>query len=93
MPQISINNVSKIYRDKVVLDDISFRINEGDKIAFIGNNGAGKTTLFKIIKGINKADLGEVIVHGNVIGAFLSQNMDEQDLRGTSLKPHKLIDL
>ena len=45
MPQISINNVSKIYRDKVVLDDISFRINEGDKIAFIGNNGAGKTTL------------------------------------------------
>lgn len=93
MPQISINNVSKIYRDKVVLDGISFRINEGDKIAFIGNNGAGKTTLFKIIKGINKADLGEVIVHGNVIVGFLSQNMDEQDLRGTSLKPQKLIDL
>lgn len=93
MPLVSIDNISKVYRDRNVLDGVSFRINSGDKIAFIGNNGAGKTTLFKIIKGMIKADEGKVMIHGNSIVGFLSQNMDEQDLSGSTLKPQKLIEL
>jgi len=75
------------------LDGVNFRVNKGDRIAFIGDNGAGKSTLFKIIKGLITPDGGEVIYHGNTIVGFLSQNMSEQDLSGNTLKPVKLIDI
>ena len=76
-----------------MLDGVNFRVNKGDRIAFIGDNGAGKSTLFKIIKGLITPDGGEVIYHGNTIVGFLSQNMSEQDLSGNTLKPVKLIDI
>ena len=76
-----------------MLDGVNFRVNQGDRIAFIGDNGAGKSTLFKIIKGLITPDGGDVIFHGNTIVGFLSQNMSEQDLSGNTLKPVKLIDL
>ena len=76
-----------------MLDGVNFRVNKGDRIAFIGDNGAGKSTLFKIIKGLITPDGGEVIFHGNTIVGFLSQNMSEQDLSGNTLKPVKLIDI
>ena len=75
------------------MDGVNFRVNKGDRIAFIGDNGAGKSTLFKIIKGLITPDGGEVIYHGNTIVGFLSQNMSEQDLSGNTLKPVKLIDI
>jgi len=81
------------YGERRVLDGVDFRVNKGDRIAFIGDNGAGKSTLFKIIKGIITPDGGDIIYHGNTIVGFLSQNMSEQDLSGNSLKPVKLIDL
>jgi ATP-binding cassette subfamily F protein 3 len=81
------------YGERRVLDGVNFRVNKGDRIAFIGDNGAGKSTLFKIIKGLITPDGGEVIFHGNTIVGFLSQNMSEQDLSGNTLKPVKLIDI
>ena len=92
MPLLSVDNISMSYGDRRLLDGVSFRINEGDKIAFIGCNGAGKSTLFKIIKGVEKADEGRVIRHGNTLVGFLSQNMDEQDLSDNTLKPRALIE-
>ncbi|MBQ1894430.1 MAG: ATP-binding cassette domain-containing protein [Clostridiales bacterium] len=92
MPLLSVDNISKSYGERCLLDGVSFRINEGDKIAFIGCNGAGKSTLFKIIKGVEHADSGRVILHGNTIVGFLSQNMDEQDLSENTLKPRVLIE-
>ncbi len=92
MPLLSVDNISKSYGERCLLDGVSFRINEGDKIAFIGCNGAGKSTLFKIIKGAEHADSGRVILHGNTIVGFLSQNMDEQDLSENTLKPRVLIE-
>ena len=93
MPILTLNNISMSYGQRRVLDGVSFRVNKGDRIAFIGDNGAGKTTLFKIIKGALTPDEGEVILHGNTIAGYLSQNMDEQDLSGATLKPSYLIDL
>lgn len=93
MPILSVDNISLHYGERRLLDGVSFMVNEGDKIAFIGNNGAGKSTLFKIIKGTVRPDDGKVIRHGNTIVGFLSQNMDEQDLSGSTLKPQKLIDI
>lgn len=92
MPLLSVDNISMSYGDRRLLDGVSFRINEGDKIAFIGCNGAGKSTLFKIIKGVEKADEGRVIRHGNTLVGFLSQNMEEQDLSDNTLKPRALIE-
>lgn len=93
MPILTLSNITMNYGPRRILDGVSFRVNKGDRIAFIGDNGAGKSTLFKIIKGVLKADDGEVILHGNTIAGYLSQNMDEQDLSSASLKPSNLIDL
>lgn len=93
MPILTVDNISKHYGERDILSKVCFSVNAGDKIAFIGNNGAGKSTLFKIIKGTEHSDDGKVILHGNTIVGFLSQNMDEQDLSGTTLKPQRLIDL
>lgn len=56
----NIEAVTKTFKDKTILKDISFKINQGDKIALLGNNGAGKSTLLKIISGEYKADSGQV---------------------------------
>ena len=93
MPLLTLSNITMNYGPRRILDGVSFRVNKGDRIAFIGDNGAGKSTLFKIIKGTLTPDDGEVILHGNTIAGYLSQNMDEQDLSGASLKPSNLIDL
>ncbi|SRR5574344_767801 len=93
MPLLTVQNLVMNFGERRILDGVSFRVNKGDKIAFIGDNGAGKSTLFKICKGVYSQDGGDVIVHGNTIIGFLSQNMEEQDLSGASLKPARLIDL
>ena len=84
MPLLTLSNITMNYGQRRILDGVSFRVNKGDRIAFIGANGAGKSTLFKIIKGVLTPDDGEVILHGNTIAGYLSQNMDEQDLSGAS---------
>ena len=90
MPLLTIDNVSIDFHGRDLLDKVSFRINEGDKIAFIGNNGAGKSTLFRIIRGTLTPKEGKIIRHGNTIVGFLSQNMEEQDFNGKTLKPVRL---
>ena len=85
MPLLSLEDIRMSFGERTVLDGVSLRINEGDRIAFIGDNGAGKSTLFKIIKGTYTPDGGNIILHGNTIVGFLSQNMEEQDLSGESL--------
>ena len=49
---LSCNNLTKSFGVESILENISFTVNEGDKIGVIGVNGTGKTTLFKIISGI-----------------------------------------
>ncbi len=61
---IEIKNVTKKYGDKVAVDDVSFKVNDGDIFAFIGHNGAGKTTLIKAIVGIHEIDQGDILING-----------------------------
>ena len=93
MPLLTVQNISKSYGDRLVLNDVSFRVNKGDKIAFIGDNGAGKSTLFKIIRGNLHSDSGDVLLHGNTIAGYLSQRIEEQDLSSATLKPARLVEL
>ena len=65
MVDISIQKIKKAFEEGVdILDDISFDINEGERVGLLGKNGAGKTTLLKIITGELEADEGEIIVPG-----------------------------
>ncbi len=64
---IEIKNVTKKYGSKKALDDVSFKIEDGDIFAFIGHNGAGKTTLIKAIMGIHDFDEGDILINGKSI--------------------------
>ncbi len=74
MNLLSINNLSKAYGAKVLFNKISFGINYGEKVALVAQNGSGKTTLFKILKGIEIADEGEVVFRKDTTVGFLDQN-------------------
>jgi ATP-binding cassette subfamily F protein uup len=74
MNLLSINDLSKAYGAKVLFKNISFGINYGEKVALVAKNGSGKTTLFKILKGIEIADAGEVVFRKDITVGFLEQN-------------------
>jgi sulfate-transporting ATPase len=59
---IEFRNVSKGYGDRLLIDDLSFKVPPGAIVGVIGPNGAGKTTLFRLITGKEKPDSGEVII-------------------------------
>ena len=65
MIMLSCNNVSKSFGVETILEDISFSVNEGDKIGIVGVNGTGKTTLFKVITGIFPHDKGDIFTSKN----------------------------
>jgi ATP-binding cassette subfamily F protein 3 len=70
---ITITNLSKNYGAKVLFEDISLAINQGEKIGLIGPNGTGKTTLFSLILGETEPSKGEVRVHKGVHIGYLPQ--------------------
>ena len=57
---ISVDNVAVEFSGTVLFSDITFNINEDDRIALMGKNGAGKSTLLKILAGVNKPTRGKV---------------------------------
>ena len=61
---IEIKNVTKKYGNEKAVDNVSFKVNDGDIFAFIGHNGAGKTTLIKSIVGIHDFDEGDILIDG-----------------------------
>ncbi len=70
MPSLTINAVSKSFDGFKVLDDVSFGVEAGQKVALLGHNGAGKTTLIKTILGLIRADQGHIKVLGARPGSF-----------------------
>lgn len=75
MNLLSVNNLSKSYGDRVLFTKISFGINNGDKVALVAKNGSGKSTLFKILKGKEIADKGEVVFRRDITVSFLDQDI------------------
>lgn len=67
MSKIEVRNLTKRFSDKLVLDNISLRIEEGEIFGLLGPNGAGKSTLINLMVGLLKADNGDVIVGGHSI--------------------------
>ena len=74
---LQVENISKSYGDKTLFRNISFNINEGDKIALIAPNGTGKSSLLKILAGLDSSDRGgEVKFMKDIKVAFLDQSIN-----------------
>lgn len=71
---LNIEHVSKVFGEKTIFDDVSFGIQEGDKIGIIGINGTGKTTLLRMIAGVEEPDSGQIIKQNGIRLAYLSQH-------------------
>lgn len=71
---LNMEHITKIYGDKVIFDDISVGIHQGDKIGIIGINGTGKTTFLRILAGLEEADEGQVIRQNGLRLSYLSQH-------------------
>lgn len=67
MKVLEVKNINKFFGKKQILKDISFDIDEGEILGFVGPNGSGKTTTIKIILGLQKASSGEVYINGDNI--------------------------
>lgn len=74
MNLLTIEHLTKSYTERLLFDDTSFSINEGDKIGLIGINGTGKSTLLRLVAGLEEPDGGTVVKGRNLDIRFLSQN-------------------
>jgi sulfate-transporting ATPase len=73
---IEFKGVSKGYGERLLIDDLSFKVPQGAIVGIIGPNGAGKSTLFRMITGKEKADKGKIAVGPTVKMAFVDQSRD-----------------
>ncbi|MEG0318547.1 MAG: ATP-binding cassette domain-containing protein, partial [Niameybacter sp.] len=69
------HSIRKSFNEEVVLKDISFHIEDTEKVALVGNNGAGKTTLFRILTGELSCDGGDLFFAKGATLGYLEQNM------------------
>lgn len=76
MNYVSAENLTKSYGIKTLFKNISFHINEGDKIAIVAKNGTGKSTLLKILLGKEIADSGEVVINKDVQVVLFDQEIE-----------------
>ena len=83
---LSADNISKSYDDKVAIDDISFDISSGETIGILGPNGAGKTTLFYILAGLVRSDFGSVFLSGEDLS---NKSISERTVLGLSYLPQE----
>jgi len=82
---LSATDLTKAYGVDVILDSLSFHVNEGDRIGIVGANGAGKTTLLNILAGRDRADSGDFFVSKDISIGYLRQK-DDFDENSTLLE-------
>ncbi|CAM2194542.1 energy-dependent translational throttle protein EttA [Paraburkholderia kururiensis] len=76
---IEFKNVSKSYGDRLLIDNLSFKIPAGAIVGIIGPNGAGKSTLFRMLTGKEQPDSGEIVMGPTVKLAYVDQSRDALD--------------
>ncbi|MEU7012261.1 energy-dependent translational throttle protein EttA [Streptomyces sp. NPDC046385] len=80
---IEVNNLSKAFGEKVLIDDLSFTLPRNGIVGIIGPNGAGKTTLFKMLQGLEDPDAGEIKVGETVKISYVDQTRANIDPKKT----------
>jgi ATP-binding cassette subfamily F protein uup len=83
MSILAAEKISKSYNEKILIDEISIGINEGEKIGLIGINGTGKSTLLKVLAGIETPDAGRIIYGNSIKMEYLPQDPYFED--GTTI--------
>jgi len=73
---LSVENIAKSFGEHKLFSNISFGINEGQKVGFVAKNGSGKTTLLHILAGTDTPDDGRVVYRKEITSAFLAQEPD-----------------
>jgi len=76
MSNVALKNITKKFRSVTALDDVSFRINDGEFFVLLGPTGAGKTTTLRVIAGLEKQDGGSIDFDGSAIDAFTPADRD-----------------
>ncbi len=76
---ISVDNVTVEFGGRALFSDVTFNINEKDRIALMGKNGAGKSTLLKIIAGVDKPTRGKISAPNDAVIAYLPQHLLTKD--------------
>ncbi|HIR93046.1 MAG TPA: ABC-F family ATP-binding cassette domain-containing protein [Candidatus Egerieimonas intestinavium] len=71
---LNIEHIGKVFGEKVIFEDASFGIHQGDKIGIVGINGTGKTTLLRLAAGVEEPDQGQVVCQNNLKLAYLPQS-------------------
>ena len=61
---IELNNISKSFGDKVILNDVSIKVKKGEFVTILGPSGCGKTTLLRLLAGFGEADSGQIRING-----------------------------
>lgn len=74
MPALSVHNLYKSFVERTLFENMSFEIEKGDKVGFIGANGVGKTTLFRIINGELAPDSGQVFTSSETTVGYMEQH-------------------
>ena len=74
MNLLSLENLTKSYGERILFEQVTLGIDEGDKIGLIGVNGAGKSTFLRVVAGLEPADSGKVTLVGSIRVEFLPQN-------------------
>jgi ATP-binding cassette ChvD family protein len=80
---IEASHLNKGFGDRLLIDDLSFKLPQGGIVGIIGPNGAGKTTLFRMLTGIEKPDSGELRIGETVQIAYVDQSRDALDPKKT----------
>ena len=76
---ITVNDVAVEFGGTTLFSEVTFAINENDKIALMGKNGAGKSTLLKIVAGANKPTRGSISAPSDAVIAYLPQHLLTED--------------
>jgi len=80
---IDVNHVNKGFGDKLLVEDLNFRLPAGGIVGIIGPNGAGKTTLFRMLTGQDTPDSGEIVIGDTVELGYVDQSRDALDAEKT----------
>ena len=90
---LTLNEISKSIKDKIIVDKVSFEIKPGSVNGLLGPNGAGKTTTFYLIAGLIKLDSGEIIFNGNDISNLPMHKRSNMGIKYLPQEPSIFQDL